>query len=1094
MHRRSLSRALALLTLAPAALWQGCGGGADLTGPPAGALEITTATTGADPDADGYVVSVDGGAARTIGADASLRVEGLSVGGHTVDLSGLAANCSPSGGAHLEVEVAANAVASASFTVSCGPTGGTIAVTTETSGSPPDPDGYELTLDGGAARTIGTAATVALTAVAAGAHAVALGGLAPNCAVEGDNPVGVTVSPSATSAVTITVRCATAAPPPAGGSISVTTQTSGPDQDADGYAVVLDGGVGQPIGASASLALSELPPGPHTVGLTGISANCRLDGDNPRAVAVVSGTVAPVTFAVGCTPLPPATGSLEVTTVTTGANLDPDGYTFEVDNGDAQPIGVNATVRVASLGQGSRAVRLRGASANCAIGGDNPRPVTIPAGGLAQLTFTVTCTAATGSLRVTTATSGSPPDPDGYTVSLDSGSPQAVGVAATTTFEGLEPRAHTVQLGGLAANCQAQGQNPRQVTVPAGATSATTFSITCAATTGSLELTVAGLPAGTAAAVSVTGPGGFAAAVAGTTTLADLAPASYTITAGEVTSGGARYTASPASLTLAVAANATTRATVTYAPAAGPSLNLRIDGLELTQGVQTPGGAVPLVADRIGLLRVFVLANQTNSVAPNVRVRLFRDGAPVQTLSIAAPRGSTPTVRDEGDLDGSWNVKIPREMITPGLAILAEVDPGNAVAESNEADNGYPASGAAQEQTVRSVPEFALRFVPVRQPVSGATGEVSVATRGDFLQLTRLVYPIAQTDGDVHAVYTTSTTDALQADDANGAWGTILSELDVLRVMEGTSRTYYGVVHVDYPSGAAGLGYRGKPTAMGYDRAGDLSRVMAHELGHTWNRLHSPCGQPLGVDPNYPYASGTIGVYGFDLQANALRSPSSPDVMGYCGNPWISDYTYNGVLDYRVATQALRAAALAPAQPCLLIWGRIVNGRPVLEPAFEVVTRPSLPGGSGPYRVEGWTGDGGRVFELSFDAAEVADDPRGSRHFAFAVPLDGVAAGRLASLRLGGPGGLMAAARSVAPAAAARAGETVEANDVPGGVRLRWDATAHPMILVRDPASGEILSLARGGAIDVATTQRALEVLLSDRVGSRTVRVTVGGR
>ena len=763
MHTRSVSRALTVLVLAPAVLWLGCGGGADLTGPPAGSLEITVATAGPEPDPDGYAVSLDGGTARAIAANGSLRLEELSVGAHAVDLSGLAANCSPSGGAHLDVEVAANAVAGASFAVACAATSGAIAVTTTTSGSPTDPDGYELTLDGGA---------------------------------------------------------------------------------------------GVAIGAAASLALPDLAPGTHAVGLTGISANCRLDGDNPRAVEVASGTVAPVAFAVACTPLPPATGSLALTTVTTGPN----------------------------------------------------------------------------------------PDPDGYTVTLDGGSPQALGTAATATFDGLEPRAHSVQLGGLAANCQAQGQNPRNVTVAAGETVTTTFAVTCTATTGTLEITVAGLPAGTDAAVGVTGPRNFSASVGGTTALTGLAPGSYAVTAADVTAGGTRYTASPASRTIAVAANATARLTITYGPAAAATLNLRIDGLELIQSVQTPGGTVPLVGDRDGLVRVFVLANQTNTAAPSVRVRLFRNGTVVQTLTIAAPRGSTPTARNEGDLGASWNVKIPRTVFTPGLAVSAEVDPGNAVAESNETDNSYPASGTAQAETVRSVPEFALRFVPVRQQVSGAQGDVSEATRADFLRLTRRIYPIAGIDGDVHAVYTTSTTDALQPDDANGAWATILNEVDALRVAEGTSRTYYGVVHVEYPFGVAGLGYIGRPTAMGYDREVDQSRVMAHELGHTWNRLHSPCGQPTGVDPGYPYAGGTIGVYGFDLQDNALRSPSSPDVMGYCGDPWISDYTYAGVLDYRVATQAaLARAAFSEAQPCLLVWGRIVNGRPVLEPAFEVVTRPSLP-------------------------------------------------------------------------------------------------------------------------------------------------------
>ena len=784
MHTRSLSRAIAFAIAAPAALWLGCGGGADLTGPPAGSLQVTVATTGAEPDPDGYAVSLDGGTARAVGVNETLLLEGLSAGTHALDLSGLAANCSPTGGSHVDVEVTANATAAASFAIACGATSGAVSVRTVTTGEPADPDGYELTLDGGAPQPIGSAATLTLPSVAPGAHSLALGGLASNCAVSSDNPVGVTVSAGSTSEVTIDVTCAPTSPPPAPGSLSVTTRTTGPDQDADGYSVTLDGDPGLPIGVSASLAVSDLAPGAHMVGLTGISANCRLDDDNPRIVEVASGTVTPVTFAITCAALPPSIGSLELTTATTGATPDPDGYTFEIDNGDPQPIGVNATVTVASLAAGSHAVRLRGASANCTIAGDNPRGVTVEAGGVARLTFSIACAVATGSLRITTTSSGAPADPDGYTVSVDGGAPQPIGNAATLTIDGLEPRTHSVQLAGLAANCQAQGGNPRSVSVAPGETAATTFSVTCSATTGTLEITVTGLPAGASAAVGVTGPDKFSTAVTGTTSLDDLAPGSYTVTSNDVSANGTTYSATPASQTLTVAANATSRVTVTYGALAGRTLNLRIDGVELTQSVQQPGGTVPLVADRDGFLRVFVLANETNTAAPSVRVRLSRDGRVVQTLTITAPRGSTPTARDEGDLNASWNVKIPRSMFTAGLAIQAEVDPDNSVAESNESDNAFPASGAAR-QTVRSVPEFALRFVPVRQQVSGAQGAISEGTRADFLRLTRRMYPIASVDGDVHAVYTTSTTDALQSDDANDAWTTILNEVDALRVADG---------------------------------------------------------------------------------------------------------------------------------------------------------------------------------------------------------------------------------------------------------------------------------------------------------------------
>ena len=112
------------------------------------------------------------------------------------------------------------------------------------------------------------------------------------------------------------------------------------------------------------------------------------------------------------------------------------------------------------------------------------------------------------------------------------------------------------------------------------------------------------------------------------------------------------------------------------------------------------------------------------------------------------------------------------------------------------------------------------------------------------------------------------------------------------------------------------------------------------------------------------------------------------------------------------------------------------------------------------------------------------------RQFAFAVPLGGVSADRIASLSLSGIGGEIAASR-VALAAARAGTETVPVTArVSGGtVRVRWDAAAHPMVMLRDPDTGEILSLARGGETSVVTAKRTLDVVLSDRVGSRALRV-----
>ncbi|HEV7365092.1 MAG TPA: hypothetical protein VGN76_04550, partial [Gemmatimonadales bacterium] len=255
---------------------------------------------------------------------------------------------------------------------------------------------------------------------------------------------------------------------------------------------------------------------------------------------------------------------------------------------------------------------------------------------------------------------------------------------------------------------------------------------------------------------------------------------------------------------------------------------------------------------------------------------------------------------------------------------------------------------------------------------------------------------------------------------------------------------------------------------------------------------HSPCGDPGGLDPNeaYPYPNGAIGVYGLDVIAASLKPPTAPDIMSYCLDPWISDYTYKKVQAFRQASGIRTQTSLSQKQPALLVWGHIVNGQPVLEPAFQVVTRPSLPTAPGPYSIEATASDGSRVFALSFDAQPVADDPQESRHFAFAVPLDQTRAAQLTNLRLIAPGARVAGmSQSVARLERTAVPNTVAVRREAGGaVRLQWNSAAHPMVMVRDPDTGEVLSFARGGDARVWTRKSIVDLEVSDGVQSQRVR------
>ena len=85
----------------------------------------------------------------------------------------------------------------------------------------------------------------------------------------------------------------------------------------------------------------------------------------------------------------------------------------------------------------------------------------------------------TGSLAVTTATSGTNADVDGYTIQIDSEQPAAIGSSATVQFSDLTVGDHTLLLAGLAPNCTVAGENPRTAIITAEVTTPASFEVTC---------------------------------------------------------------------------------------------------------------------------------------------------------------------------------------------------------------------------------------------------------------------------------------------------------------------------------------------------------------------------------------------------------------------------------------------------------------------------------------------------------------------------------------------------------------------------------------------------------------------------------------
>src|SRR5262249_48544327 len=327
----------------------------------------------------------------------------------------------------------------------------------------------------------------------------------------------------------------------------------------------------------------------------------------------------------------------------------------------------------------------------------------------------------------------------------------------------------------------------------------------------------------------------------------------------------------------------------------------------------------------------------------------------------------------------------------------------------------------------------------------------------------------------------------------------VLGELLAKRAADGvTDRTYVGFVNVSYTSGVAGLGYIGAGAALVWDvtstgQAGS-QWVLAHETGHNFGRQDSPGGGGSNPDPNYPYPGGTIGVPGWDVFASSgnLKPTTDTDIMGYCGNQWISDYVYKSVVSFRsspgTSYDITSAQITAAPQAGLLVWGRMEGGRMILEPAFQVTTTIA-PIASGPFTWEARDARGQVVTRVPFQMLEIADLlNQEAQHFAFVVPMDAATMNALDTVRVVKGESEFASQKAKSALQTRQAMNIFRISDL-GGRRaeVHWDAVAHPVVMLRDAKTGEVRGFLRGGDATIEDVPDSLELLLSDGVRNRVV-------
>ena len=380
--------------------------------------------------------------------------------------------------------------------------------------------------------------------------------------------------------------------------------------------------------------------------------------------------------------------------------------------------------------------------------------------------------------------------------------------------------------------------------------------------------------------------------------------------------------------------------------------------LYITQGSHGRKRDEPLMAGRRGLLRLFLVADEFGVAMPDVRITIrHRSGLVLQSYDMPG-EGMVPLYLDEGDLNQSVNVPVDARFIQNGATV--EVD----IAETE--DLTIPRDIEAV-LTVLEVRKLDLTMVPV---IFGSDSTAIEEVRqmkergGDhplLYQATKLL-PVNEVEVFDH--------DPIHAsEDVNDQYETIHRIREVWE-REGRRGIYMGLIPFPIGNGRSVL------TGQAYTRGARVgfsiisSRTIGHEMGHIFSLNHAPCGNPADVDPYFPYADGTIGIWGYRFETMELLPPTDLDIMGYCGGVWISDY------DFGKALRRRSSSGFEPAYQTqvLVVQGWIDEaGNPHLQPAYYVTDTPSRII-DGPYSLT-LTGPGGELLTYGFAPDRLADGP-----------------------------------------------------------------------------------------------------------------------
>ncbi|NKC00900.1 MAG: DUF1573 domain-containing protein [Pseudomonadales bacterium] len=436
---------------------------------------------------------------------------------------------------------------------------------------------------------------------------------------------------------------------------------------------------------------------------------------------------------------------------------------------------------------------------------------------------------------------------------------------------------------------------------------------------------------------------------------------------------------------------------------------------------------IPGLAGRDLLARVFVTGT---GAVPSGDLVVTTQAAAVR-FPLVVPPSVSQTPASESLLSASHYVVVPGVGIQQGAEIHAEIGGVR-----------YPPSGTISLE-VADPGVLGITLVPVTH--NGQTPAIDASV---YLEQTLQQLPIGDYQVQIRAPYTFL--GAYDLDD-------LLDDIADLRTLDGSSDLYHAVIVPPNQSGSqtAGLAYVGAPVVVSIDLSGSQN-IISHEIGHNFNLTHAPACAAPNTDPDFPQADGSVVNWGYDIVNRTLVEPTATkkDLMSYCNDVWISNYSFAKALLFRAGISPSGMSSGGQLEKSLTtttIRGRLtfagVRDLSVL-PGGTSENTPSL----GPvFRFQAWSRSGRKLVDADASVIEVEHGRPGERVFSLVVD---ALAEPIYSYVVSSASGVVASGSFAA-----------QSNQVAGqiereGAELSWRPEPGYVLVMRD-REGKVVSLTR---------------------------------